>query len=449
MKRVISGILITIFLLTLLPATTFAAATQRTPIYIGYADVDYMAELILQEIPTQGKSDKEQIRAVYDWIIRNCSRTDWDGTFYFTEEEVYGSGLEQFYLDGERKLQSGEIRLREELELEAGIVGDMFFLSYDSNEYIATFASEMMVWRTGNCAHFSALLALLLGHLGYDCRLIDGVFVNRSGSTIEHKWNYVLVDGTYYWLDVRMDHSSYESSGSIGYYYFMEPSTAVWEKRHQWDHTYSNWLAAHSDTIMRSVYNITEPGQEPWGKCSAWAQDTMQQAWDMGLIPDVLAGADLTKGITRQEFASVAVTLYEKLSSTAVPKATSPFTDTNDADVARAYALGVVNGVGANRYDPYATLTREQAVTMLGRVCELALLGTVSDGSELVSLTEDAPPAFSDSSSISAYARNYIDFFTAIEVINGMGDSRFMPQGTMTREQALKVAWTTAVCGIV
>ena len=38
---------------------------------------------------------------------------------------------------------------------------------------------------------------------------LTAFFVNNDGSTYEHKWNYVLVDGQYYWLDVRMDHAGY------------------------------------------------------------------------------------------------------------------------------------------------------------------------------------------------------------------------------------------------
>ena len=96
----------------------------------------------------------------------------------------------------------------------------MYLYDYDSNAYIAAFAYEMIYKRCGNCAHFAALLTVLLTRLGYDCRLIDGVFVNNDGSTYEHKWNYVLVDGQYYWLDVRMDHAGYARTGSISHSYF-------------------------------------------------------------------------------------------------------------------------------------------------------------------------------------------------------------------------------------
>ena len=157
-------------LLAMAPLGAFAAS-ERKPIYIGYADVDYMAEEVLKQIPTAGKSPREQIKAVYDWIIWNCDRDEWDGTCYFDENEVSIQAGGAFYEKTAAQLEAGDIVIRQELESQAGTnSGGGLFLSYDSNSYIASFAYDMMVTHTGNCAHYSALLAVLLGHLGYDCR---------------------------------------------------------------------------------------------------------------------------------------------------------------------------------------------------------------------------------------------------------------------------------------
>ena len=109
-------------------------------------------------------------------------------------------------------ITEGDLTLRIDVAGEMGSP-DGFTIPYDSSYYIASFAYQMMMYRVGNCAHYAALLNLLLNHLGYDCRLIDGNFINSNGSKVEHKWNMVLVDGKYYWLDPRMDHSIYESTG--------------------------------------------------------------------------------------------------------------------------------------------------------------------------------------------------------------------------------------------
>jgi len=436
--RWIALLLVLTMVSAVLPVSALAAS-PRIPIYIGYADVDYMAEQILQEIPTAGKSATEQIRAVYDWIIQHCSRYSWDGTYYFDQKAVEAA-TGQFYQYCQQQSADGKITLRSELENTSGYSSaDGFSVSYDSNLYIANFAYEMMMTRTGNCAHYSALLALLLGHLGFDCRLIPGDFVNRDGSAVEHKWNYVLVDGQYYWLDVRMDHAS-ASGGRIDYYYFMKADTTEWDAQHNWDHGYSDWLAANAADIQAAYDAMAKQAIDPWSSCSAWAADYMQQAGKAGLIPERLEYQNLTRPISRAEFAAVAVALYEALGGSSTVGTENPFTDTKDPDVLAAYALGFVNGVGEGRFAPDKTLTRQQAAAMMGRVYERIATGAVADGSGL----PQSDQFFDDAELISAYAAPYIYFFVLQGVIDGVGNDLFAPHVPMTREQALKIAAVAA-----
>lgn len=441
-KRIISIVMAMVMCLTILPGGVLAKDSGTVPIYLGYVDVDYLAEEMLKEIPTAGKSATEQIRAVYDYIIRNFDRYDWDGTEHFDRQAVAVEAQAQMGRMEEQEA-NGQIVLRQELDPNSGYDPATGFItySYDSNYMIASCAYDMMLARTGSCQHFAALLTLLLGHLGYDCRMIDGEFINGNGSRVEHKWNCVLVDGQYYWLDVRMDHSYYESTGSISYTYFMKTSKSEWQTRHAWDDTYSDWLFANAGDIQETYEKEAAEAAGPWGRCSNWARETMEQAGEAGLIPDCLSGADLTDGISRLEFAAVAVNFYELLTGKTAPAWTgdNPFTDTSDADVLRAYGLGIVGGVGEGRFAPNSTLTREQAVVMLGRVWELADTGAVGDGSDLQGTDLSS---FTDGGSIAGYAQPYVGFFVGNGVINGMGDGRFAPKGTMTREQAIKTAFT-------
>ena len=106
----------------------------------------------------------------------------------------------------------------------------------------------------------------------------------------------------------------------------------------------------------------------------------------------------------------------------------------------RAYSLGVVNGMGDGTFAPDSNLTREQAVTMLGRVYELSRFSAVMGGE---TLSQGGEP-FLDDSAIFDYARNYVYFFTGQSIVDGMGDGTFAPKSSMTREQALKIAVETA-----
>ena len=106
----------------------------------------------------------------------------------------------------------------------------------------------MMLTRTGNCAHYASLLTVLLGHLGFDCRMFHGSFVNMDGSVVEHTWNYILLDGQYYWADIRIDHAV------GGHSYFMIADTEDWAEEHIWDnHDYSQWLAENAAAIQSDL----------------------------------------------------------------------------------------------------------------------------------------------------------------------------------------------------
>lgn len=186
---------------------------------------------------------------------------------------------------------------------------------------------------------------------------------------------------------------------------------------------------------------------------SDWAKPELEKAKELGLIPDTLSGADLTQAITRAEFAAVSVKAYEALSGNeATPAQNNPFTDTDDAEVLKAYNTGITSGVSANLFDPAALLDREQAATMLTRVFKkISLAGwTLADDSNFA-LTYEKPAIFADDSNISDWAKDSVYFMAANSIIAGIGGNKFAPKNitadeiaagyaNATREQAIIIA---------
>lgn len=183
---------------------------------------------------------------------------------------------------------------------------------------------------------------------------------------------------------------------------------------------------------------------------SAWAQTEVEKAAGMDLIPEALADQDLTRPITRSEFAAVAVKAYEYLTGTAAaPAAANPFTDTASDDVLKAYAIGTVTGTSATTFSPDTVLTREQCATMLTRAYKAATLpGWTLAADASFPLSYTAPAPFADDAEISGWARESVYFMAANHIINGVGDNKFAPRNTTpiqeaagyadaTREQAL------------
>ncbi len=247
----------------------------------------------------------------------------------------------------------------------------------------------------------------------------------------------------------------------------------------EWETVYvanSHWPLYEGDRQTSSTASITEKshvqlrvryggplGYSDWSnvlsvnapdfEASDWAQAELARADELGLIPEVLDGADLTADITRAEFAAVAVKVYEALANgEAIPAVINPFTDTNDVEILKAYNIGAVNGTSATTYSPDDLLNREQAAAMLTRVFKKISIPNWTLGADSqFTLPFDMPALFADDADISDWAKDSVYFMVANGIINGVGNNKFAPKNVTsadeangyanaTREQALLIA---------
>jgi len=156
---------------------------------------------------------------------------------------------------------------------------------------------------------------------------------------------------------------------------------------------------------------------------SDWAVTEVNAAIEANLVPAQLQ-SNYRQAITRADFTALAVTLYEGIKGEITGRAT--FVDTNDVYVEKAAFIGVVAGVGDNKFDPNATLTREQAATMLSRLSDL--------------LDKPFPiqaPTFADNNRISGWAFDNVGRVQAAGIMGGVGNNTFDPLAQYTREQSI------------
>ncbi|MCL2752414.1 MAG: hypothetical protein FWE62_06650, partial [Firmicutes bacterium] len=167
---------------------------------------------------------------------------------------------------------------------------------------------------------------------------------------------------------------------------------------------YSTDISYDDETFVMSV-PFTVSGAMT---TSGWAEDQniAEKAAQYSLIPDSLRGADWTKPITRAEFAAVSVKLYECLADKkATPVETNPFTDTKDAEILKAFNIGVTNGTSLTLFSPNELLNREQAATMLTRALKTAYVpGWTLDTDKNYTLAYEMPDKFADDALISDWA---------------------------------------------
>lgn len=111
------------------------------------------------------------------------------------------------------------------------------------------------------------------------------------------------------------------------------------------------------------------------------------------------------------------------------------FTDTNAGDYFYPYAswacdIGVVSGVGDNRFAPHDSVTREQMAVMLYRFAAKA--------GYFPEFTEEKYQNFTDTGKVSPFAVDALKWAATYDIIKG-SDGRIDPQGKATRAQVAQI----------
>ena len=162
---------------------------------------------------------------------------------------------------------------------------------------------------------------------------------------------------------------------------------------------------------------------------SHWAGSVIARWEQMGVLQGM--GADRfypDTPITRAEFFAVVARIFA-----ATQKADlSRFTDISPAawyyhDVALAYQMGLLTGTSDYTLSPDSSITREEASVVLARALGLSTENTSALG------------RFSDSGSISEYARRNLAAMVGAGYIKGFPNHTFAPRKTLSRAEALTI----------
>ena len=200
--------------------------------------------------------------------------------------------------------------------------------------------------------------------------------------------------------------------------------------------------ASISKGDLTVVISLTLDGRSPFADTDGhWGTSYLCALYHKGVLTGVQQGDQLLanpdKGVTRAEFA-VLLARFMNLNTADYADIDTPFADMDRVDawaanaVRAMYALGIVGGIqqsdGTVIYDPQATLSRSQAVTMLGRARNADPLS--ADLS-----------IFSDEGEILDYARAHFETMVALGVMNG-SYGKLNPNKAMTRAEICKVLAT-------
>ncbi|WP_313642020.1 S-layer homology domain-containing protein [Paenibacillus sp.] len=148
------------------------------------------------------------------------------------------------------------------------------------------------------------------------------------------------------------------------------------------------------------------------------------------------------KSVSRAEFAAMLIRSLGLVAG----NTTTAFSDVSDlswyaADARAAAALGLVQGYEDGTFRPNASFTREQMAVMAARALKLLNLGAG---------TNPGTNAFTDSSSISSWAKEAVYVLTAKEIMKGQSAGNFAPgNDTIRAEAAVILARLLKVAGLL
>lgn len=272
---------------------------------------------------------------------------------------------------------------------------------------------------------------------------IDGLPRNTDSVRWEVNIEKKIGDGEWFGTDgIPSDTLLDSHQTSPGVFTFEQ----LWVETYEWDGlkqiSYRFYIRQYDETwsgVGQSEYsNVASIGM----KSSTWAVPELEQANELGLIPGILVGKDLTQPITREEFCELAVLLYEKVTDTAAqPAAENPFKDTKNVQILKAYQLGITKGVSTTAFEPNTLINREQCAVMLFRT----LKAISPNGDYSITGVKDFP----DQKHISDWAVEATKYMSKIGIIKGDKNGNFMPKATTDAQKASGYGMATREAAIL
>lgn len=203
--------------------------------------------------------------------------------------------------------------------------------------------------------------------------------------------------------------------------------------------TPNEYVVTEQDGKFGISYVTYLPALPEKSQMSDWAYPEVTAAIKETLVPVRLQNL-YRRNITRDDFCLLVVTAISEIldmepedlvlektgKSLAYFYGANPFPDAISNASIIANALGIVGGRDNGCFDPYAPITRQEAAAMLSRAARVLKMDT--------SAPQAAP--FADRGTLPGWATEAVDYVFQIGVMGGVGENRFDPNGTYTREQA-------------
>ena len=170
---------------------------------------------------------------------------------------------------------------------------------------------------------------------------------------------------------------------------------------------------------------------------SDWAKEEIELARQAGLVTEHTQSY-MTYACTRFQFAELIVNMTEKVTGKAIEAAPdTTFTDCKEEAVLKAYAAGIVSGVGDGQFAPDRTTNREQIATMIYRAITYIEQET---GKTFTEKNTDLA-GYTDQGSVSTWATEAVGVLANNGIMKGTSDTVLSPDNTCSVEQSILLVY--------
>lgn len=163
-------------------------------------------------------------------------------------------------------------------------------------------------------------------------------------------------------------------------------------------------------------------GESPISRnSSAWALNDINKAYSLNIVANSMV-SNMKTSVTREELAEVAVKAYSSVHNKTAQGSIDHFKDTKNKYANIAFDLGLMSGVGEDKFNPKGHVTREDYAVVVSKV---------------FGKNNTKPVKISDDKNISKYAKDSVYSALNSKVLTLDKELKFNPKKEMKREEVL------------
>lgn len=385
---------------------TLLNSVELHPQVTGYKELDALVAQIMA--PYAGSDTYTKVKAAYDWCVKEI---DFSWQAY---SRNYAPAYDKYAVT---------CKLTYDQTLQEVIPWEVANRSYYT-----------MTNHAGVCYDYAAVFAVLTRYIGIDSYIHTGKFQFESGygtGSGHHGWTELVLNGVHYIFDPQRDYRmSANGEGTIPYNYF----GITYEKA--WRYTQEDQVNAQRNSQFLSV--TAHRAHYVYITASATASGTASGGgwYDLGTQATVTASSATAEFLGWYDVNGALLTTESTYSFTVEAGKTVKavfageyFVDVTEnkwfyEDVTEAWETGIVEGMGAFRFQPDTKLNRAMAVTILARAVD-------AEGDAQTS-------PFSDVAANTWYTAS-VAWAKENSVVEGRGENLFDPTGLVTREEYITI----------